>query len=78
MYKKESNSWLKHIDFVILDVFCLQLAIILSYWIRIRHGIPYKEALYENVAFVLSVFQILFPFLEKASAAYCEEGILLK
>ena len=31
MYKKENNSWLKHIDFVILDILCLQLAFILAY-----------------------------------------------
>lgn len=74
MYKKESNSWLKHIDFVILDVFCLQLAIILSYWIRIRHGIPYKEALYENVAFVLSVFQILVSFFGESFSGVLRRG----
>ena len=45
MYKKENNSWLKHIDFVILDILCLQLAFILAYEIRVAKGIPYLNPL---------------------------------
>ena len=26
MYQKENNNWLKHTDFVILDVICIQIA----------------------------------------------------
>ena len=25
MYQKAKNSWIKHIDFVILDILCLQV-----------------------------------------------------
>lgn len=62
MYKKENNSWLKHIDFVILDILCLQLAFILAYEIRVAKGIPYLNPLYENMAFVLVIFQLLVSF----------------
>lgn len=74
MYKKENNSWLKHIDFVILDILCLQLAFILAYEIRVAKGIPYLNPLYENMAFVLVIFQLLVSFLGRASAACCEEA----
>ena len=26
MYQKAKNSWIKHIDFVILDILCLQVS----------------------------------------------------
>lgn len=31
MYKKERKSWMKHLDFTILDIICLELAYALSY-----------------------------------------------
>lgn len=30
MYQKFSDGWLKHMDFIILDIICLQIAFILS------------------------------------------------
>ena len=31
MYRKDSNQWIKHIDFIILDLICLQIAFVLAY-----------------------------------------------
>lgn len=31
MYRKDSEGWLKHADFIVLDMICLQLAYILAY-----------------------------------------------
>ena len=31
MYQKAKNSWIKHIDFVILDILCLQVSFFLAY-----------------------------------------------
>ena len=28
MYRKNANGWLKHIDFIILDMICLQIAFV--------------------------------------------------
>lgn len=36
MYVREESSWLKHADFLILDMICVQISLILSYCIR--HG----------------------------------------
>lgn len=32
MYKKSSTGWLKHLDFMILDIICLQLAFIMGFF----------------------------------------------
>ena len=34
MYRKNANGWLKHIDFIILDMICLQIAFVLAYFIK--------------------------------------------
>lgn len=76
MYKKENNSWLKHIDFVILDILCLQLAFILAYEIRVAKGIPYLNPLYENMAFVLVIFQLLVSFFGESFSGVLRRGFL--
>ena len=78
MYKKENNSWLKHIDFVILDILCLQLAFILAYEIRVAKGIPYLNPLYENMAFVLMIFQLLVSFFGESFSGVLRRGFLIE
>ena len=78
MYKKENNSWLKHIDFVILDILCLQLAFILAYEIRVAKGIPYLNPLYENMAFVLVIFQLLVSFFGESFSSVLRRGFLIE
>lgn len=34
MYKKSPQGWLKHWDFILLDIFCLQLAFVVAYLVR--------------------------------------------
>ena len=78
MYKKENNSWLKHIDYVILDILCLQLAFILAYEIRVAKGIPYLNPLYENMAFVLVIFQLLVSFFGESFSGVLRRGFLIE
>ena len=63
MYRKSSKGWLKHSDFILLDLFSLQLAFILSY--VCRHGMqnPYGDTLYRNMAFMLVFMDFFVVFL---------------
>ena len=63
MYRKSSKGWLKHSDFILIDLISLQLAFILSY--ICRHGIknPYGDALYRNMAFMLVFMDFFVVFL---------------
>lgn len=58
MYRKRSEGWLKHFDFIVLDLICLQLAFLLSYFVR--HGLtnPYSEPLYRNMAIFVELASI--------------------
>ena len=48
MYKKLSTGWLKHLDFMILDMICLQLAFAMGYFLRHHSLNPYENAIYRS------------------------------
>lgn len=62
MYKKSPKGWLKHLDFIIIDYICLQLAFVFAFWIR--HGIrsPYQENTYSTMAVMLTFFDLFVAF----------------
>lgn len=62
MYRKDSEGWIKHIDFIILDMLCLQLAYVLAYWIS-GYGInPYGTLIYRNMAVLLEIADLVVIF----------------
>lgn len=65
MYKKPAEGWLKNIDFMLLDLVCLEAAFFFSY--LLRHGLqnPYLSPLYRNEAIVFALIQVLASFLER-------------
>lgn len=63
MYKKKTENWLKHADFIVIDFICLQLSVIVAYMIRFGISNPYADYLYRNVCVVselISLFVIVF------------------
>ena len=59
MYKKEKKGWLKHLDFMVLDLIVFQLCYIASYWILRGISNPYRIVLYRYQAIVYIVSQII-------------------
>lgn len=59
MYKKPKNRWYKHLDFVVLDMILLELAYLLSYYIRIGERFHDKDNLYQNMQIIVLVFDVL-------------------
>ena len=49
MYRKNSKGWLKHIDFILFDMVCLQLAFLLAYLIKNGNAHLYNDFLYRNM-----------------------------
>ena len=50
MYRKKGRGWTKHIDFMLLDVLCMQIAFIFSYIWRFGLGNPYIDEDYRILA----------------------------
>ncbi len=59
MYHKQSEGWIKHFDFILLDMICLQLAFVVAYFVRHGFSNPYNTILYRNVALMLALVQII-------------------
>ena len=62
MYKKNSSGWIKHVDFIILDLLCIQLAFYLSYLLRQGDWNPYVIPLYRNMAMFVEFADIIVIF----------------
>lgn len=62
MYKKSAQGWLKHWDFILMDVICLQIAFVIAYLSRLGFRNPYNDQLYRNQAVVLVFCQIFVAF----------------
>lgn len=62
MYKKAAQGWLKHWDFILLDIICLQIAFIIAYFLRQGGSNPYADPLYrsEAISFILCQIAVVF------------------
>lgn len=59
MYRKNANGWLKHIDFMIFDMICLQLAFMIAYFIRNGDIHLYNDFLYRNMAIIIELADLM-------------------
>ncbi len=59
MYRKLSQGWLKHLDFIVLDLLCLHAAFVFAY--MVRHGIrnPYAIEDYRGIAIIFTLTDLL-------------------
>lgn len=59
MYRRINSGWMKHWDFVVLDMICLEFSFLFAYLIRHRHTELYKQNMYIALCLWLVVFDIL-------------------
>ena len=63
MYRKRNKGWLKHLDFAVLDLLCMQLCLAAAYFGRHRElSRLYRDSVYQNVVLLLVVFEFLYLF----------------
>lgn len=62
MYANRKRSWLKHLDFTILDLICLEIALIVAYGYRFDGAWVYSDAYFSSVAGLLILFDIVIVF----------------
>lgn len=58
MNLKPGKGWLKHADFIILDILCLQLSFILAHWLIMGVQNPYKIGSYRYLAAIFFFAQM--------------------
>lgn len=59
MNKRILAGFIKHWDFILLDVLCLQACYVTSYWTNVAFASPYLVSGYRYQAFVMFVGQVL-------------------
>lgn len=74
MYQRESDSWTKHIDFTILDVICMQLALAVAYIFRNGLLNPFLRRDYYQMAFIFAVVDLLVVFFVESYKDIIERG----
>lgn len=74
MYHKKSPNWIKHADFILLDVICLHIAFVLAY--QTRHGLhnPYAHTMYANIIIVYSLADIVILILNNTLDGVLKRG----
>ena len=76
MYRESAKGWMKHIDFIAIDLICLQVAFCIAYVIRHGFANPYAQPLYRNMAFVLLLIDSAVIFFGNAYSNATRRGLI--
>lgn len=79
MFKEIAKGWTKHIDFMILDVLCLEISFLIAY--AVRNGadtIFSMPRIYENMLLLLIVIDICVVFFRNSYANIIRRGYLIE
>lgn len=74
MYRKTSKGWAKHVDFMLLDMICLQAAYFLAYFVRHGRILPLDDPLYRNMLFVFFFSQVFISFFNNSFKNVLKRG----
>ncbi len=75
MYKKPTKGWIKHLDFIVFDLVCLQIAFIVAFWYRFGKGLnPYAQDTYASIIITMSVLDILVAVLFSSYSGVLKRG----
>ena len=59
MYKRSNLAWLKHVDFIFVDVLCVFFSIFVAHWIYTGSPNMFRTQLYTNATLMLVVLNVL-------------------
>ena len=62
MYREEKRSWMKHLDFTIIDIVMLEVALVMAYAWRFDMSCLFYEDIYKRIAVVALLIDICVVF----------------
>lgn len=62
---------MKHLDFTVFDILCLQSAFVIAYVLRFGWHLPYSSEPYERLAVVLALIDICVVFFLSRILVFC-------
>lgn len=79
MYKRSRQGWLKHLDFMVLDLIAQQLAFIISYCIyNNRIQLPYAVPAYRTIGVLLVLLDMIFLIITENMHNILKRGYLVE
>lgn len=78
MYSKIDSTWLKHWDFILLDMVMIQIAYVFSYIIRMGWENPYKDKLYLSIGVVICLADICVAFFTEPYHGIMRRGYFIE
>ena len=76
MYRKKAGGWLKHLDFILLDIICMQVAFLLAYAVRMGPSNPYRDIGYREIGAIILLAEVVVLLLTRAFQRRIEAGAL--
>ncbi len=76
MYRKSETNWLKHIDFLIVDLLALQIASFLAFFIRFGLNEMYSTSFYFRIALLLLIINSCVAFFDDSYRSILRRGYL--
>ena len=70
MYHKITYAWFERWDFLLLDMLCLQIAYIFSFWVRNGLNNPYQNRIYLDIALIICFINMCVVFFWTATEAF--------
>ena len=77
MYRKDSLSWIKHTDFILLDMLCLNISYFIACLVW-QKSMAYGTALYRTVIFVLTLTDFFVAVLSATFKNVLKRGIYVE
>lgn len=74
MYRKKAGGWLKHLDFIVLDLFCIQAAFLLAYAVRMGPSSPYQDSEYRGIGAIILLAELAVMLLTGAFSGVLRRG----
>lgn len=74
MYRKESSSWMKHLDFIILDILCIQIALFVAYIFRSGLQNPFLNERYQQMVIIITITDIVVVFFMQSYKGILRRG----
>lgn len=76
MYKFETSTWVKHCDFLVIDILSLQLAFIISFLLRFGWVTPFSNQIYTLLSIMLPFLHIFIVFFTEEYSGILRRGKL--
>ena len=75
MYRKKPKGWLKHWDFILLEIICLQISYVVAYFIRHREIAFWHSDTYLAVAFFLLIDELVITYFSDTFKNVLKRGL---